>query len=369
MTELLRVGVVGAGIGAGYIAGFQKQPQVEVSAICARTPSRAEPLAKRYNVARVYTGLDTMLAEEPLDIVVVASPNNLHYPMTMQALEAGKHVVCDKPLAMNAAQAQEMAERAEALGRKHFVPFVLRFLPSAMYMNEIIATGFLGRVLAVNVRYYVQAWGDIFGPMRWQYDRAQAGSGTLGNIGSHAIHLVQWWVGDIKRVSAMMSTAVPERRGTDGTMVKSDVDDVCAFIGEMAGGVPVVFNFNSSALVTRALTEIDIFGTEGALTFQQDWGAPYSLTGGLVAMRRGDSNPVRVDIPERLKGEFTDMPDYYTPVRANFTRMMGEMVNAIREDRPAAPNFHDGVRVQRVMDAVIRSVETQAWADVDETIS
>ena len=367
MKDTLRVGVVGAGIGAGYIAGFQKQPGVEVSAVCARTLSRVEPLAKRYQVPHIYTGLDEMLDKEPLDIVVIATPNNLHHAMTLEALDAGKHVLCDKPLAMNTAQAQEMADRADALGRKHFVPFVLRFLPAALYMHEIIATGFLGRVLHVNVRYYVHGWGDMFGPMRWQYDLAQAGSGTLGNIGSHAIHLVHWWLGDIHRVSAMMSTAITERKWQDGTTVPIAVDDVCAFIGELDGGVPIVFNTSSVALVTRALTQIEIFGTEGSLTFQQDWGAEYSLTGGILAMRRNDMVPVRVEIPARLKGEFTDMPDYYSPVRSNFTRMTGEFVNAIRENRPAAPNFHDGVRVQQVMDAVMQSVETKAWVEVQGT--
>jgi predicted dehydrogenase len=166
MDDILRVGVVGAGIGAGYIAGFQKQPGVQVSAVCARTLTRVEPLAKRYQVPHTYTGLDEMLDKEPLDIVVIATPNNLHYPMTLDALDAGKHVLCDKPLAMNSQQAQEMAERADASGRKHFVPFVLRFLPAALYMREIISTGFLGRVLHVNVRYYVHGWGDLFGPMR-----------------------------------------------------------------------------------------------------------------------------------------------------------------------------------------------------------
>jgi predicted dehydrogenase len=197
-----------------------------------------------------------------------------------------------------------------------------------------------------------------------QYDLAQAGSGTLGNIGSHVIHLVQWWLGDIRRVSAMMCTAVKERKWQDGTTVPVTVDDVCAFIGELEGGVPIVFNTSSVALVTRGFTEIEIFGTEGSLKFQHDWGADYALTGGIVAMRRNDMLPVRVEIPARLKGEFTDMPDYYTPVRTNFTRMTAEFVNAIREDRPAAPNFHDGVRVQRVMDAVIKSVEAKAWVEV-----
>lgn len=365
MTEPLRVGVVGAGIGAGYIAGFQKQLNVHVAAVCARTLKNIEPLAKRYTIPHLYTGLDEMLAQEPLDIVVIATPNNLHHGMTLQVLDAGKHVICDKPLAMNADEAQEMADRAEAVGVKHFVPFILRFLPAAQYMREIIDTGFLGRVMHVNVRYYVHGWGDMLGPMRWQYDLAQAGSGTLGNIGSHAIHLVNWWLGDIRRVSALMSTAVTERKWADGTTAPIAVDDVCAFIGELDGGVPIVFNTSSVALVTRALTEIEIFGTEGSLKFQQDWGAEYAQTGGIVAMRRNDTTPLRVEIPARLKGEFTDMPDYYTPVRTNFSRMAAEFVNAIQEDRPAAPNFHDGVRVQRVMDAVIQSVKTRAWVEVD----
>ena len=205
MSDVLRVGVVGAGIGAGYIAGFQKQPDVEVMALCARTPTHTGPLAERYKIPHLYTDYATMLAQEPLDIVVVATPNHLHHEMTLAALDAGKHVLCDKPLAMTVSQAEEMAARAAERGKKNFVPFIFRFMPAAMYIREILDTGFLGRLLSVNARYYVQGWGDLFGPMRWQYDRTQAGTGALGNIGSHIIHLIHWWLGDIKRVSAMSS--------------------------------------------------------------------------------------------------------------------------------------------------------------------
>ncbi len=367
MSDVLRVGVVGAGIGAGYIAGFQKQPDVVVGALCARTRGRMEPIAARYHIPHLYTDYDEMLAREPLDIVVVATPNHLHHPMTLAALDAGKHVLCDKPLALNAAQAEEMLARATARGRKHFVPFIFRFLPAAMYIREIIGTGFLGRVLHVNVRYYVHGWGDLFGPMRWQYDKAQAGSGTLGNLGSHAIHLIHWWLGDITQVNAVMSTAISERRQDGGGMAKVNVDDVCAILGELENGAPIVMHTSSVALVARARVEIDLFGTEGSLTFQHDWGADYALTGNIVAMRRNDQVPTRVEIPARLKGEFTDMPDYYTPVRTNFVRMTAEFVDAIRQDRPAAPNFQDGLRVQRVMDAVLEAVETKSWTRVKGT--
>ena len=179
MTDLLRVGVVGAGIGAGYIAGLQRQPGVEVTALCARTPTRLKPVAEKYHIPHTYTDYEQMLAQAPLDVIVVATPNHLHHPMTLAALDAGKHVLCDKPLALNAAQAREMVERVEQVGRKHFVPFTWRFLPAALYMQEIIAAGFVGRPYHINVRYYNHAWGDLHGPMRWQYDKTQAGSGAL----------------------------------------------------------------------------------------------------------------------------------------------------------------------------------------------
>lgn len=365
MVNLLRVGVVGAGIGAGYIAGFQNQADVRVNAVCARTASRVAPLIEKYDIPRHYSDYEVMLAEEDLDIVVIATPNHLHHPMTLAALEAGRHVLCDKPLALNVAQASEMLDSAERAGRKHFVPFIWRFLPAAQYMREIIDSGFLGRVFHVDVRYFNLGWGDAFGPMRWQYDKQQAGSGSLGNLGAHAIHLIHWWLGDFKRVSAMMSTAVTERRqaGSD-LMMPVTVDDTCSFLAELDGGTPVIFQTSSVALVERVSLEIGVFGSEGSLVFSDTWADEDAAVGRIRAMRRSDHVSSPVEIPARLTGEFLDMPDYYTPFRACFGRMAGEFVDAIREDRPAEPNFHDGLKVQRVIDAVLLSAAEARWVRV-----
>src|ERR1044072_1384216 len=112
--------------------------------------------------------------------------------------------------------------------------------------------GFIGRPYHVNVRYYNLGWGDTQGPMRWQYDKAQAGSGALGNLGSHCIHLIHWWLGGFRRVCAMLSTGVKERTPpSGGDRVPVDVDDSCAFLGELTDGTPVVFNASSVALVSR----------------------------------------------------------------------------------------------------------------------
>jgi predicted dehydrogenase len=284
--------------------------------------------------------------------------------MTLAALGAGKHVVCDKPLALNAQQAREMLARAEQVGRRHFVPFIWRFVPAAAYMKEMIAAGFLGQLYHVNVRYFNLGWGDLRGPMRWQYDKAQAGSGSLGNIGSHAIHLIHWWFGGFQQVCAMLTTAVKERQLPDGGKAPVQVDDICAFLGRLDDDTPVVFNTSSVALVRRNFLQIDIFGSDGSLIFQNDWGAEDAHIGRIYAMRRNDYAPTLVPIPARLVGEFLDMPDYYTPFRTCFTRMAAEFVSAIREDRPAAPNFHDGLRVQEVIDAVLKSAAEACWVTV-----
>jgi predicted dehydrogenase len=233
-----------------------------------------------------------------------------------------------------------------------------------MYMKEIIQAGFIGQPYHAGVRYFTN--GDIQAPFGWQHDRTQAGSGSLGNLGSHAIHLIQWWLGTIRRVSAMTATLVKERPLPDRSgYAPVLVDDTCAFLAELAGGAPVVFSTSHVAVVPRVSLEITVFGSEGSLIFQDDWGAPDAATGRILAMRRNDHVPATVPIPTRLTGEFVDMPDFATPLRACFARMASAFVAAIRENRPAEPNFQDGVRVQEVIDAVLRSANEQRWVTVE----
>lgn len=361
MVRSLKVGIVGAGVGEGYVAGFQRQLGVEVAALCARTVGRLEPLALKYGIPRTYTDYESMLAQEPLDAVVIATPNYLHHSMTMAALDAGKHVICDKPLALNAAQAQEMLERATHINRKHFVPFVWHFVPAARYVKEIVESGFLGQLYHVNVRYFNLSWGDAHGPMRWQFDKEKAGSGAISNIGSHAIHLLQWWLGDIDSVCAVLGTAVKERKWPDGTSAKVDVDDNVAFLANLANGATAVFNASMVTLVARNFLQIDLFGSDGSLIFLDDWGAEDAAIGRIYAMRKNEQVPAKVIVPERLTGEFLDMPSYHSPFRSCFALMAAEFVDAIRQDRPADPGFDAGLRVQRVIDAVIQSAAEERW--------
>jgi predicted dehydrogenase len=364
-ADHLQVGVIGAGIGAGHIAGFQRQPEVTVAAVCTRTAERGGALARRYGVPRAYTDYHAMLDRESLDVVVVATPNHLHGEMTLAALDAGAHVVCEKPLALDASQALEMVARAEDAGRAHFVPFIWRFVPGVAYVKEVLAAGFVGRPYHVDIRYFVQGWGDPAGPMRWQFDRAQAGSGSLANLGSHLIHVVQWWLGPIDRVCGLATTAVKERRAPDGSMARVDVDDGFRFLATLGDGTPLIVALSSVAHVRRVDVEIGVFGSEGAIVFQDDWGAEDAPSGRIWANRAGDPGRIAVPIPARLLDGLLDVPDYQTPFRGCFGRMAREVVGAIREGRDAAPSFRDGLRVQEVLDAALQSATQERWVAVE----
>ena len=150
-------------------------------------------------------------AEEIPDIVVVATPNDLHHPLTMAALDAGAEVMCEKPLALNVAQAAEMTRCAARLRRRTSVGFIWRFLPASIAMRALITSGTLGQIYHVELRYLTRGFGAVHGPMRWQYERDRAGSGALANLGSHAVDLLHWWFGDIKRVAAQTRTVIPTR--------------------------------------------------------------------------------------------------------------------------------------------------------------
>lgn len=364
-VETLRAAVVGAGIGQQYIGALSRQADVSVVAVCARTAASAAQVADRYDIPGRYTSYEALLEQEDLDAIVVAAPNSLHHPITLAALEAGVHVACEKPLALTLREATEMAARAETLRRCHLVAFTWRFLPAARYVKEVLDSGFVGQPYHVNLRYFVSGWGDPHGPMRWQFDAAAAGSGSLANLGSHGIHLLQWWLGDLRAVSALMNIVVPERQTANGDRVSVSVDDTCAFLAELHDGTPVAVQTSAVAFGPRVSFEIGIFGSDGAILFTDDWNAADAARGRVRVSGPGRQSWRPVRLPRRFLDEEARAADGDGPLRGCFTRMAAEFVAAIRADRPAEPSFHDGVRVQAVIDAALASAATRSWVPVD----
>ena len=355
----LRVGVVGAGIGVHYAESFQRIGDVEVVALCASSTRNAGPAADRLGIEAVFTDFDEMLAQLELDIVAIATPNDLHHPMTLAAVEAGAHVLCDKPLAMNSAQALEMLEAAERRGVRHIVPFWWRFLPVVTRAHELLADGSFGEPHFAYVRYLNCGWGDPHGPMRWQFDLTRSGTGALANIGSHAIHVLQWLAGDITRVCAHSAVNVAERTWPDGTVAHPDAEDTVAFVAELRNGAPVSFLASSVAYQARSAFSVAVHCSEGSVGVAAESHWPHSAIGRLTVMRRGDEGPRQLAVP----GPPTSggLPAGAQPQDVAYTAIAAELVAAIRHARPAAPGFGEGLRVQEVIDAASASAAGAGW--------
>jgi predicted dehydrogenase len=353
-----RVGIAGAGIGARYARSFQTVPGVEVVAICAASRERSEPAAGELGIPAVYTSFEAMLAECGLDVVVVATPNDLHHSQTLAAIEAGAHVVCDKPLALDSAQARDLLDAATRRGVRTIIPFWLRFVPALVRARELLAGGSLGPPAFVDVRFLNCGWGDPEGPMRWQFERARAGSGALSNIGSHAIDALHWLGGDVRRICATTAITVGVRHWPDGREARPDADDTAAFVAELANGAPVCFLASHVAYTTRSAFSLAVHCRAGSVTISLDTTAA-DPRGHLTVMRRGDEAPHDEPLPASAhapaNGGLVDGP---------YNAIARELIDAIRERRAASPDFADGLRVQDTIDAALASVASGGWAAV-----
>src|SRR5258707_10983465 len=214
---MVRVGIVGTSLWADsmYLPALQNHPQAQVVAVCGRNPDRTQAFATRWNVPSAYTDYRQMLDSSNLDALIVASANDSHHPITLAALDAGLHVLCEKPLAQNAAQAQEMVEKARATGVKNMVPFTYRYMPTNRYLKQLIDAGYIGRPYHLNMRYYADYGREP--KYQWVFDTDIAGGGVIADLGPHWFHLARWFYGEITGLTCYLTTVVdraepPERK-------------------------------------------------------------------------------------------------------------------------------------------------------------
>lgn len=346
----LRVAVIGTGFGAHvHIPGFLAHAETNVVALCGASEDKTRDIARQYGVRAVYTDYEQMLVDVKPDIVSIAAPPKLHYDMTMAALQAGAHVLCEKPFAISAEQAIEMRDEAIRLKRVHVIDHEFRFLPARYYQKVLVDQGYIGEpVLLEGTVMTVTRW-DPARPWTWWMD-AEQGGGVLGALGSHYIDAFRWVSGrEVQAVTAHLSTTPqykmrPLPDGSGQRDVTSD--DSATMILEMTdrrGKLRGVINL--STVTGGQVTRLAVHGTEGALVVEDDlrlWGR-----------RRGEPLNL-IEVPPEYE------PPLWVPdenlLLGPFVKLIGLMVDAIRE-RPLLPlpTFAEGVAIQRTMDAAYLS--------------
>ena len=271
-----QVGLVGTGWWSGleHLPGLQSRPDVELAALCGRDPARLAALADRFGVGHRCADWRELVARPGLDVVVIVLPNALHHPVALAALQAGRHVICEKPLALDVTQARQLAAAARAGGRRSLTFFTHRALAAAGQMKRLVDQGFLGRPLGVNAQYLT---GSHLVPGKgasWRMRRADAGTGVLGDIGSHLVDLVRWWLGDLTRVAGQWQTPHPVRGG-----VAVDGDESTSFLASLACGAQGVFQASKLVAGRGNWQRIELHGDRASLVYEAEPGIDPTWTG------------------------------------------------------------------------------------------
>jgi predicted dehydrogenase len=296
-----------------------------------------------------FTDYRDLIASAAVDAVDICTPNDCHFQMAMDAVKARKHYAVEKPVTMNAGEAETLARRTAEAGVKNMVCFSYRFKTAARYARHLVQSGALGELYHVYTQY-LQSWGnpDSGVPLVWRFVKARTGSGALGDLGCHAVDLVRFITGrNYTRVAADADTLVTERPLPDGQGTGiSDVDDYCHYLARMEGNVSAVFEISRFAFGRGNYQRLEIYGRKGALVYKLD------ESPGL------DELEICIGQPLGQLGTFAriPLPSFYA---ADQMRSFADIING-KADGLAA-TVEDGLANQRTLDAVLDSLEKERW--------
>ncbi|RKY64185.1 MAG: gfo/Idh/MocA family oxidoreductase, partial [Candidatus Latescibacterota bacterium] len=333
----LKVGVVGLGMGRGHVEAYQAHPEAEVVAICDVDEGRLAQVGERYGVRRRYTDYRRMLEKEDLDVVSVATPNYLHMPITLAALEAGCHVLCEKPLALNAEEAKRMVEKAKEVGRRLMVNFSYRFEPVSLALKDQVERGVIGRPYFASTVWHRRRGIPGFGG--WFSTKETAGGGPLIDLGVHRVDLALWFMGFPEPEVALGGTydllgrQLARREGKTFT-----VEDLAVGLVRFRDGS--ILEVEASWVIHRHERE-----------FMQTW--VYGTKGGLVHRNLRETYEFEGWVFTEEGGYLVDKQLF--PPGKERRNAMWTFVDSILNDLPHPATGEEGLYVMRILDAIYES--------------
>ena len=346
----LRIGIIGTGGMAHWHARqYVETSLCEIVATCDVDRVRAQSFAKLYNAERIYDDYRRMIEDGGLDAVSIVTSNDVHYAVTIAALSAGLHVMCEKPLAMCGQEAQAMCDAAHAAGVIHAVNFTHRNTPCFTLARKFIAAGYIGQPYHVQADY-LQDWllaaersaaaNPLVQPLAsrhiWRMDKRVAGSGQLGDLGAHVLDLLYGFAGDYATVSALLPT-YPQLHGSDNLPQAQITDDVCALLLQFANGATGQVTTSRIASGMGDTITVKLYGHEGALLLDDRTPMELQACLGKAALERRCWATYNAHEREREPNPVT------------------LFVQGMATGQQPPFSFDDGLRVQRVLDAAIES--------------
>jgi predicted dehydrogenase len=376
----LRVGMVGyAFMGAAHSQAWRTAPRFfdlprtpVMRVLGGRDAAAVTAAAARLGWQETAGSWQELVARDDVDLVDVCTPGRTHAEIAVAALEAGKHVLCEKPLANTIAEAEAMvaaAEAAAARGVRSMVGYTYRRVPAVQLARQLVADGRIGTVRHVRVQYLQDWLADPEAPLSWRLDKQQAGSGALGDIGSHAVDLAQFITGErLTGVSGLLETFVHERpvaaefaglhgsaAGPDAARGPVTVDDAAVFLARLSGGGLGVFEATRFAAGRKNAIRLEVNGDRGSLSFDfEDMNVLHFHDATEDAAVAGFRRIVVTEPQHAYVGHWWPAGHGLGYEHA-FTHQVVDLVGAIAAGEDPSPSFAEGLAVQRVLDAVERS--------------
>jgi predicted dehydrogenase len=368
-----RVGLIGSGyIGRAHSIALQEVGAVfpEVATpVCEILADRDAAQAARSAAAmgfRRSTGdWRELVADPEVDIVDICSPNYLHREMALAAIAAGKHVWCEKPLALDAAEAEEVAAAAARAGIVHLVGFNYSQNPLIRLAQSMIAAGELGTILGFSGRYFEDYMADPAVPHSWRCERRYAGAGALADLGSHLVDMAEVLLGPVESVLASLETVHARRRApATGEMREVENEDTARALVRFARGFGGSFEISRVATGYKCGLAFTVFGTGGSLSFDQERMNELRHYDSADSAGRRGFRTILAGPEHPDYAHFCPAPGHGLGINDLKVIEARNLLRAIADGAPARPGFEIGLRVQRVMDAMERSHASGAWTKV-----
>jgi predicted dehydrogenase len=348
---------------------FDVPARPRLAAICGRDKAATERAADRLGWASAETDWRALIERDDVDLIDISAPGDMHAPIAIAALQAGKHVLCEKPLANTLAEAQAMKEAADAAypgGARAMVGFNYRRVPALALARKLVEQGRIGPLRHVRA-VYLQDWlADPEAPMTWRMQAERAGSGALGDLGAHIVDLARYLTADeITDVSALATTFVGERPFADGSGTGTvTVDDAVVFTAKLASGALASFEATRYAAGHKNGLRIELNGSAGSLAFDLERLNELEFLDRADQSGLGGFRRILVTEPDHpyLAGWWP--PGHTLGWEHTFTHQARDLLTAIAEGGQPLPSFADGLAVQRVLDAVQRSAAANRWESV-----
>ena len=361
---MIGVAIIGCGgiALANHLPGFALCPDTRVVALCDANPAVLEKAMQTSGISVGSTDAQQVIGRDDVSAVLIATPNVFHAPLALSAIAAGKHVMVEKPIAMNLPEALRMVRAADAAGVRHMTAFTYRFVPAMRYMTHLVKSGAIGQPYHFRAARF-QDWNDR--NLGWRQVKKLAGSGEMGDMLSHRIDYGRILIGEYQSLVADFRRFLDVRQGNS----PSDLDDWVSMIVRFdaaTDGQPITGNLESTKLATgrgeghRGLDLCEVNGSEGTIAYTTQ--KPLELQIG----RKNGPDLQSAGVPESfwvIPGSPRD-PKKGDPLATFRYDQNFEFIDAIRNQRPCSPSLLDGARAQAVMDAALVSEAERRWVDV-----